>query len=297
MKKPLVITGMHRSGTTLLVKLLSQRGLFFGAHLDPNLEDFFFLRRNEWLLRRAGGAWDRPMPVVEFLENSELRNEARALFTKHVHSWTFRHFTGWERALRSGGRPYPKGAWGWKDPRAVFSFPVWERVFPGCKLLYIRRNGVDVAASLRKRDLVRRREGRLEEGKLYRRGLLGRMMNAWQGIEFHDHYLFAARRLDLQAGFWLWEQYIDRGEKVFASYDGPKLAFSFEALVEEPEETLHSLASFAELDDAESAIDEWRQAVRPGRAHAFRSDPELCDFYETVRESRWMKELGYGELL
>ena len=34
--KPLIVTGMHRSGTTLLVQLLEKNGIFFGTHQDEN---------------------------------------------------------------------------------------------------------------------------------------------------------------------------------------------------------------------------------------------------------------------
>jgi len=297
MDAPLVITGMHRSGTTLLTKLLRERGVFFGAHLESNLEDFFFLRRNEWLLRRAGGAWERPAPIVEFLEDSRLRAEAQALFADHVHSFAFRRFTGLANYLRSGGRCADGKPWGWKDPRAVFTFPVWEEVFPEARLIYVRRNGVDVAASLRKRDLARRQEEAPSKSSLFIRTLLGRARNAWQSIEFYDHYFFASRDLTLSAGFELWEQYVERGEKIFADYSGPKLALCFEDLVENPEPSLRDLAAFAGLEDIDAALASWSETMRPGRAGAFREDPELRTFYETVRTTRWMRDLGYGEML
>ena len=39
---PLLITGMHRSGTSLLVEILEKNGIFFGAYQDHNRESIFF---------------------------------------------------------------------------------------------------------------------------------------------------------------------------------------------------------------------------------------------------------------
>lgn len=44
--------------------------------------------------------------------------------------------------------------WGWKDPRNTITLPIWLELFPNAKILHIRRHGVDVAQSLRKRELI-----------------------------------------------------------------------------------------------------------------------------------------------
>ena len=92
---PIVIAGMHRSGTGLLVDLLSKCGGFFGARLDPNREDFFFLLRNEWVMRRAGGSWDYPLPTLRFLERPEFLDEIVSFFGSHVRSLSFSRYTGY----------------------------------------------------------------------------------------------------------------------------------------------------------------------------------------------------------
>ncbi len=71
-RPPVIVAGMHRCGTTMLVRLLTRVGGFFGTRLDPNAEAFFFLRLNEGVLRRAGGAWDYPLSTVRYLEDAGL---------------------------------------------------------------------------------------------------------------------------------------------------------------------------------------------------------------------------------
>ena len=80
MRPPVFIFGMHRSGTTLLVKLLHELGLFAGNNWDPNAEPWYLLRRNEWILRRAGGAWDRPTPALDFLQQPTIRRALVAIY-------------------------------------------------------------------------------------------------------------------------------------------------------------------------------------------------------------------------
>lgn len=286
MDAPLIITGMHRSGTTMLVRLLRGQGVFFGAHLDPNLEDFFFLRRNEWLLRRAGGSWESPTLLEELLAQPKALAQASALFENHVRSRAFRRFVG-------GGGQLPE-RWGWKDPRNIFTMPVWERVFPDARLIYIRRNGVDVAASLRTRDRKRRASNVTTEQTLHCQGLVDRLRNAWQSVEFHQHYLYPARTMTLEVGFALWEQYVARAERMLAEHSGPQLVLSFEELSQDTERVLATLADFVGLDI--SSLAEWAESVHTDRAHAYRGDPELRVFHESKRDSRWMRELGYAEL-
>ena len=57
-------------------------------------------------------------------------------------------FLGWKRYLAYRSLERFDQPWGWKDPRNVFTLPLWLRVFPEAKIIYIVRNGVDVAASL-----------------------------------------------------------------------------------------------------------------------------------------------------
>jgi len=60
---PLILLGMHRSGTSMAARLLERLGVFMGWRKDSNHEADFFRHANEWLLSQAGGAWDHPEPV------------------------------------------------------------------------------------------------------------------------------------------------------------------------------------------------------------------------------------------
>jgi len=293
---PIVVAGMHRSGTALVVDLLQNSGCFFGARLDPNQEDFFFLLRNEWLMRRAGGAWDHPLPLLSFLSQPECFDSSLDFLRRHVRSPRFSRFTGY-LAYFSG--KWGRGAvrpWGFKDPRNTFTFPLWRRVFPGARLIYVRRNGVDVAESLRNRSLHQLRSIGKRPGILSLESLPRRLARAVSSFESFDHQLHSSRCFSLQESFRLWEEYVEQGERLFEEYQGPKLALRFEELVTNTGEVFAQLASFCGLSGDQSPRADLIARVRPERARAFLARDDLREFYRSVQQTRWMRRLGYDAL-
>jgi hypothetical protein len=290
---PVILLGTHRSGTTLLLRLLRDLGLFAGARLDTNGEAIFFHRLNEWILRRAGGAWDHPTPVRKLLDDARLRGIAEGIFRRQLESRAFAGFTG-SAAHRIFNRTHVlTRPWGWKDPRTVFTFRIWESLFPRCRILSIRRNGVDVA-----RSLVERAEEWIGTGihTLSIRSLVPRLKAALYPLECPGHFYVSARCTTLEEGFALWEEYVEEAEGLFARFEGPKLAVSFEDLVRDPVPALREIAGFCGLDAAGIRGCATAETIVKGRAFAFLQDAALRRFFDRVRGRRWMRELGYEEL-
>lgn len=116
---PVCITGMHRSGTSLVANLLRLCGLHLGEEHDflpasaDNTEGYWenrkFVLLNDEVLRMLGGAWDFPPPPApegwpyEERFNS-LRVEAEILLEEFV----------------------DREPWGWKDPRTSLTLPFWQ---------------------------------------------------------------------------------------------------------------------------------------------------------------------------
>jgi GT2 family glycosyltransferase/glycosyltransferase involved in cell wall biosynthesis len=149
------ILGMHRSGTSLLARILNILGLFLGPEglmLQPgpyNPKGFWELRQiteiNDEILHRLGGDWSAPPPFPEGWEThqdlSDLRDQARKLITHH--------FSG-------------QDLWGWKDPRTCLTLPFWRILAHPSHYIICIRNPADVIASLGARDgLGARKTGRL----------------------------------------------------------------------------------------------------------------------------------------
>src|ERR671910_2640298 len=70
LSRPVAVVGMHRSGTSMVAKLLQQAGLNLGDEADlmppaaENPEGFYehleFVRLNDEVLNVAGAGWDCP---------------------------------------------------------------------------------------------------------------------------------------------------------------------------------------------------------------------------------------------
>jgi hypothetical protein len=131
---PLCVTGMHRSGTSMVARLLNVCGLDLGPERDllppafDNPAGFWenadFVRLDDALLRAWGGSWDRP--PANSATAAHLRDRALCLV---------RRFAG-------------RAAWGWKDPRCCLTLPFWLALVPGLRVLVCVRHPLAAARSL-----------------------------------------------------------------------------------------------------------------------------------------------------
>ncbi len=281
-RQPVIILGMHRSGTSMIAKLLDRLGLFVGAELQEDHESTFFLELNETLFSRVHACWDNPLPMRNFLAYEEAVRLTATALNGDLQSRRFRRFFKPPQSLAKFDRP-----WGWKDPRTVFTLPIWLRMFPQARLIYIVRNGVDVAGSLvvRERNLLKKRldqfEARMAKRSL--RPLLDRV--AYKG---------SARCLTLDGAFELWIEYLRQADENLSGISSPLQSIRFEDFVAEPRKHLKTLAEFCELPRVtEEAIARAAEEVRPGRSMAFASDPVLATFHRRIRENPWMERYGY----
>jgi len=134
----LVITGMHRSGTSLVASLCHGAGLHVGHRLMAagngndagHFEDLDFVALHERILSANGlgseGFTADALPHVP----ERLRDEALALVTAR-------------RGLA--------GPWGWKDPRTVLLLDFWAETLPEARFLLVFRPPWEVADSLFRR--------------------------------------------------------------------------------------------------------------------------------------------------
>ena len=73
--QPVIVIGMHRSGTTLLVRLLMEMGIYMGRKLLKNAESLYFQRLNREMFSSAGARWSVVDPLLRAMENSEFTSE------------------------------------------------------------------------------------------------------------------------------------------------------------------------------------------------------------------------------
>jgi hypothetical protein len=138
---PLVVIGMHRSGTTLLSQVLQRADVLMGRDVTAYGESNFFQRCNVELLKREQAEWDKPIATADV---PSLFN-TRHWLTEYANA--FKHPLGWWPLLRAKG-------WGWKDPRNTYTLGSWLKIFPQTHAIHIYRNGIDVSRSLHARNAM-----------------------------------------------------------------------------------------------------------------------------------------------
>jgi len=141
--RPVCIAGMHRSGTSMVSRLLNLCGLFLGQENDlvspaqDNPEGFWesskFLRVNEEILTFLKGAWDLPPIFSDGWESGSQILPIR------------------EKAIKLAGEFKDRDRWGWKDPRNSLTILFWKDIFPELRTVVCLRNPLDTAKSLYKR--------------------------------------------------------------------------------------------------------------------------------------------------
>ena len=129
---PVIVLGMHRSGTSLLAGSLQLAGLELGRVSEKDKHNARGSRENtgivsfhDAVLAAHGFSWKNP-PMGEIGWTPNERSRARAEMAE----------------LNSGG------LWGFKDPRSLLMIRAWRGLCRDARFVGIFRNPVDVAASL-----------------------------------------------------------------------------------------------------------------------------------------------------
>jgi hypothetical protein len=135
-KKTVIILGMHRSGTSCLTGSLQQAGLALGEfsewnphNLKGNRENTEIMALNEAVLSANGGSWDRP-PRGKIKWPAVFREQGRHILIKHASN----------------------EAWGFKDPRTLFTLDGWLDLGITPNFIGIFRHPLSVASSLIRRN-------------------------------------------------------------------------------------------------------------------------------------------------
>ncbi|MGH9193748.1 MAG: sulfotransferase family protein, partial [Acidimicrobiales bacterium] len=143
---PVAITGMHRSGTSMITRALHDSGLHLvgtGADelieaAEDNPEGFWENKAirdcNDELLEATGGAWDNPpaLPPVavddpRVAHVADAATAALATLRRHDH-------------------------WGFKDPRTCLTAAYWLDLEPELRFVICVRHPIEVALSIKRRN-------------------------------------------------------------------------------------------------------------------------------------------------
>jgi glycosyl transferase family 2/sulfotransferase family protein len=143
--RPLVVAGMHRSGTSLLASLAAAAGVDMGDRLleadraNPlgYFEDIGFLSLQQRMLTECTPADDGGHRDWGWTENERLDRQRFPLYQEEARSLV--------ESRRDADRP-----WGWKDPRTTLALDFWDEVLTNARYLFVYRYPWDVADSMQR---------------------------------------------------------------------------------------------------------------------------------------------------
>ena len=143
MSQPLIITGMHRSGTSLLASFLQALGVNIGENLYEAdafnvrgyFEDVDFLEFQRGVLQKCCRSDDGGWIDWGWTENESLN---RQMFDDYLE----------DAKKLIASRNECLSFWGWKDPRTSLMLDFWQGLLPDARYLLVYRFPWDVADSI-----------------------------------------------------------------------------------------------------------------------------------------------------
>jgi hypothetical protein len=276
--QPLIVMGMHRSGTSLTARLLKDLGIHMGSHLSRDAEAVHFQKINRQIYDSVGSNWSEIDSLVEAMRSEEfIQKQAKrareALFPEtrfYTRKPGISDFFGpqlWD-SLSQGETVY----WGWKDPRTTITFPIWLRVFPQARFLHVLRNGIDVAISTHRRSHKQRKK-------------------IWKRIIRLDYRPIT---LDFDYCYQLWEKYVlfvlENKEIIPPDHF---LEVCYEDLLSTPEQTLREITNFIEYPIQEDLLNAVCEQIDQGRLDNRDYAEPYQDSIPSLAARPLMHHLGY----
>lgn len=214
---PIILLGMHRSGTSILAEMLQVLGMYIGRKLSQHSEPLFIAQLNDSLLGMAGSSWYNPRAYMEMSVTADFHQKAVGKIRESLDRGLAKQFLGLEHSfsLLAAVPCY----WAFKDPRTCITIPQWLELFPAARVIHITRHPLDVAISIQTREYQRQKEG----------------------------YAPIPENEDLDQALNLWELYVTaarRAKDATPNYH----ELRFEDLMSAPRERLEELVEFAKIE-------------------------------------------------
>ena len=279
METPFVVIGMHRSGTSLVSRILDKSGIMMGKDLQTDHESKFFIQLNKWIYQNAGADWARPKALEELIDYAPARKQVEEYLRIRIASSSSKKFSG--RNLKNGLFDMDS-KWGWKDPRNGPSLPIWKDIWPEMKIIHVVRHGVDVAASLHSRSLKNWTE---DEGRFKK----WTKMYKWRSSK--SPIRKGQRAATLTHALEFWAEQMDVEKKVIQSYENV-LEIRYEDLLTSPAVVLKDIWNYIGKETDEELLREIETMVDYSRAFAYKQNEELSVFAQENKSI--LEKFGYS---
>lgn len=277
--QPVIIIGMHRSGTTMLSKFLESYNIFMGSRLEQNGEAISFLKLNEKILKSRNSSWDDTEKLKK-LSKKELENYSKIFFHEmnmHKHIKSYFGINNKKENLHNDF------TWGWKDPRNTLTIDIIKEIFPNLRIIHIYRNPIDVANSLKKR-----------EEKFTKNGKLKWYYNVLKNYITRGIYIKRSEKLlSLDNGIKLWEKYMDEAFKNRENI----IHIKYEDFLDNPELYFKKISLMLNHDYKVDKVESIIKDIDKSRKYSFIGDSNLTKKYFEIKENKLIKKLGYDKIL
>ena len=278
-KAPILISGMHRSGTSMVTKILNRCGLDIGNKLDSNSESIFFQRINIWMMSLVGSSWDSPKKFDKI--NDEIKIDIVSQLQKLIQSRTNSLYFGWANILKKGTFENIETPWGWKDPRNTFTQDIWREVFPDLKVVNIIRHPIDVSASLMKR------QAEEIQSDIKRKKRVSSVLKALLSIS-HSNYNSSMLLNSHEDCHNLIDVYYDQ----MLTYESSNtLTIKFEDILTNPEIEIMYILNHCGLDIGSKQLNEMVKGIDGSRKYAYKNDGSLINLESSFRDLIY--KMGY----
>ncbi|MBF0191236.1 MAG: sulfotransferase [Magnetococcales bacterium] len=264
---PVFVVGCDRSGTTLLTSLI-ESGLGLAAPLETHFIPYFAESLFLWGdLRKPSNRERLLTTILAFLELLVARNypeKSRAdlhpvtlLAVQDQAAALVAEADGFGGLIRGVFASYARyhGQQGWVDNSSFYeSLPleIWQRHLPEMKVIHIVRDGRDVALS---------------------------WLKSWWGPA------------TVGEAAWLWRCHVEDKRAWGVANPRAYLEIRYETLLQQPEETLRTIAGFLGLPSPEGSIDLKGSAtariLSTGGTHDLLSGPVRAD-----NQEKWRRAMG-----
>ncbi|MFQ5644615.1 MAG: sulfotransferase [Thiogranum sp.] len=128
-----LVLGMHKSGTTLIARTLHESGIVMGQEFPAGVDYGKAKYEARWVQQINDRILGADRQVLSSTVTSRLLPEKEP--SEEIYE-----------LMRSGisQQQEKHENWGFKDPRAVLTYPYWKKVLPPHKLIITYRNPVEV---------------------------------------------------------------------------------------------------------------------------------------------------------
>jgi hypothetical protein len=280
---PIIVIGMHRSGTTLLTQIMQSLGIFMGEKMFNNREAVFFQDLNKWLLYQSATTWDQPNGFS--FVNPEFIDSAAKVLDWRLQSFHRHEYLGKLKSLKYRSVKDLDGLWGWKDPVNSITLEVWMKVFPQARILNIIRNPIDVAASLQAR----------EEKRILKYSNQQHLTPREKSLEHKPAYGQSYRVLQIEEGINLATEYMRINKQHCKKYENQSLTLRYEDLMVNPSAELRKVLKFINLEVENQTLENAIRLIDTSGGYKFIEDKQLMDVFNEIGLASFFTEFGFDQ--